>query len=81
MEIGEAPPVADEASRFRGSGTIGATVTSEFTIKIILRLRTLGQPLAALLLYGCRIPLAGESLRRLLFPLPFFVQLFVCSRI
>jgi len=24
MEIGEAPPVADEASRFRGSGTIGA---------------------------------------------------------
>ena len=23
-EIGEAPPVADEASRFRGSGTIGA---------------------------------------------------------
>ena len=35
-----------------------ATVTSEFTIKIISRLRTLGQPLAALLLYGCRIPLA-----------------------
>ena len=24
MEIGEAPPVADEASRFRGSSTIGA---------------------------------------------------------
>ena len=24
MEIGEAPPVADEASRFRGTGTIGA---------------------------------------------------------
>ena len=24
MEIGEAPPMADEASRFRGSGTIGA---------------------------------------------------------
>ena len=24
MEIGEAPLVADEASRFRGSGTIGA---------------------------------------------------------
>ena len=23
-EIGEAPPVADEASRFRGTGTIGA---------------------------------------------------------
>jgi hypothetical protein len=67
MEIGEAPPVADEASRFRGSSTIGpngranrnaATVTSEFTFKIISRLRTLGQPLAALLLYGCRIPLA-----------------------
>ena len=35
-----------------------ATVTSEFTFKIISRLRTLGQPLAALLLYGCRIPLA-----------------------
>ena len=35
-----------------------ATVTSEFTIKIISRLWTLGQPLAALLLYGCRIPLA-----------------------
>ena len=44
MEIGEAPPAADEASRFRGSGTIGvpdrrgnrnaATVTSEFTILI-----------------------------------------------
>jgi hypothetical protein len=50
MEIGEAPPAADEASQFRGSGTIGApngrgnrnaaTVTSEFTIKIISRLRT-----------------------------------------
>ena len=24
MEIGEAPPAADKASRFRGSGTIGA---------------------------------------------------------
>jgi len=23
-EIGEAPPVADEANRFRGTGTIGA---------------------------------------------------------
>ena len=44
MEIGEAPPAADEASQFRGSGTIGApdrrgnrnaaTVTSEFTILI-----------------------------------------------
>ena len=41
MEIGEAPPVADKASRFRGSGTIGApegggnrnaaTVTRRFT--------------------------------------------------
>lgn len=49
-EIGEAPPVAEEASQFRGSGTIGtpngrgnrnaATVTSEFAIKIISRLRT-----------------------------------------
>ena len=29
-----------------------ATVTLEFTIKIISRLRTLGQPLAALLLYA-----------------------------
>jgi len=25
-EIGEAPPVAEEASQFRGSGTIGAPV-------------------------------------------------------
>ena len=41
MEIGEAPPAADEASQFRGSGTIGtpngrgnrnaATVTAEKT--------------------------------------------------
>jgi hypothetical protein len=45
MEIGEAPPVADKASRFRGSGTIGApegggnrnaaTVTRRFLFLIV----------------------------------------------
>ena len=80
MEIGEAPPAADEASQFRGSGTIGtpngrgnrnaATVTAaKKRIKIICRrARRLGQPLAALPLYGCRIPLAGKSLRRCFAP-------------
>jgi len=77
MEIGEAPPAADEASQFRGSrGTIGtpngrgnrnaATVTAAKNgSRLFAVCGRLGQPLAALPLYGCRIPLAGKSLRRL----------------
>ena len=75
-EIGEAPPVAEEASQFRGSGTIGtpngrgnrnaATVTAAKNgSRLFAACGRLGQPLAALPLYGCRIPLAGKSLRRL----------------
>ena len=79
MEIGEAPPAADEASQFRGSGTIGtpngrgnrnaATVTAaKNESRLFAVCGRLGQPLAALPLYGCRIPLAGKSLRRCFAP-------------
>jgi len=79
MEIGEAPPAADEASQFRGSGTIGtpngrgnrnaATVTAAKNgSRLFAVCGRLGQPLAALPLYGCRIPLAGKSLRRCFAP-------------
>ena len=79
MEIGEAPPAADEASQFRGSGTIGtpngrgnrnaATVTAAKNgSRLFAACGRLGQPLAALPLYGCRIPLAGKSLRRCFAP-------------
>ena len=63
-----------------GRGNRNATtVTSEKTIQIYFvsadaklceafccRARTPGQPLAALPLYGCRVSLAGKSLRRFL---------------
>ena len=76
---GEAPPAADEASQFRGSGTIGtpngrgnrnaATVTAAKNgSRLFAACGRLGQPLAALPLYGCRIPLAGKSLRRCFAP-------------
>ena len=72
MEIGEAPPAADEASQFRGSGTIGApngrgnrnaaTVTAAKNgSRLFAVCGRLGQPLAALPLYGCRIPPCGEK--------------------
>lgn len=78
-EIGEAPPVAEEASQFRGSGTIGtpngrgnrnaATVTAAKNgSRLFAACGRLGQLLAALPLYGCRIPLAGKSLRRCFAP-------------